>query len=216
MPESLSTTLTSTAGETFIWNTGATTKSITVNRPGKYYVKAFDFCGVVSTDTFRVELGPPVILPALKTTDTLICHNDSLLLSLPAGFSYKWQDGSTANTFTVSSAGTCNVSVTDPRCGNSLNSSTRVRTVVCNKEKVFIPNFISPNNDGLNDYFTPFGLPGHFWTLTIYNRWGQQVYQNLDYKNQWIGEGLSSGTYYYFFQSPHSLKTYKGWVEVVR
>ena len=215
-PDNFKTVLTATTGDYFTWNTGETTKSITVTKPGKYYVKVLDICTSVSTDTFRVVAGQPIILPKLKTTDTLICQNEPLLLSLPEGFSYSWQDGSTANTFTVTSGGTYSVTVTDPRCGNSSSSAINVKTVACNEEKVFIPNLITPNNDGLNDYFTAVGLTGRLWSLRIYNRWGQQVYQSLDYQNNWKAEGLNAGTYYYFFQSPYSVKTYKGWIEVVR
>jgi gliding motility-associated-like protein len=77
-------------------------------------------------------------------------------------------------------------------------------------ETVFIPEGFSPNNDGINDRFIIQRLPtGITVRLDIFNRWGQLVYQNNDYKNDWDGtanqgvkvadarQGLPDGTYYY-------------------
>ncbi len=64
---------------------------------------------------------------------------------------------------------------------------------------VFIPNVFSPNNDGINDSFRVFGLADNQITLlnmSIYNRWGQRVFQigNLTISNpraSW--DGLTNG-----------------------
>ena len=215
-PENQPTTLTASKGYFFLWNTGERTKSIKVASAGKYWVKIKDYCTDLGSDTFRVEIAPPVKLPVLKTSDTILCQNDFLKLSLPKGYLYKWSDGSAADTLLVTAAGTYAVTVTDPRCGNSESSSVKVKTVACNPEKVFIPNLITPNNDGQNDYFATVGLPSGQYGLTIYNRWGKQVYQTTSYKNEWNAEGLGAGIYYYLFQSARSAKSYKGYVEVVR
>ncbi len=60
----------------------------------------------------------------------------------------------------------------------------------------------SPNSDGNNDFFTIQGIenyPGN--TLRIYNRWGQIVYEEFEYQNDWNGtwleENLPDGTYFY-------------------
>lgn len=210
-PENFLTTLTAPEGRFFLWNTGATTKSIQVSQPGKYWVSLADYCSEFGSDTFRVVINPPLKLPTLKTTDTLICEKEPLRIILPAGFTYLWSNGSTADTFSIKTAGTYRLTTTDPRCGNSVISSIRVRTVNC----VFIPNIITVNKDGRNDNFKIMGLPPGQWQLTIYSRWGRQVYQNLNYKNNWQAENLTTGVYYYLLQSPGTDQTYKGYVEIV-
>ncbi len=52
----------------------------------------------------------------------------------------------------------------------------------------------------------------------VYNRWGNLVYQSKDYQNQWDGNGLSEGTYYYILQlkTPQGIREYKGWIELLR
>jgi gliding motility-associated-like protein len=69
------------------------------------------------------------------------------------------------------------------------------------------PNVITPGTkDDHNDFFTiqygsaegktpkDFGLKV---SILIYNRWGKLVYQSDDYNNDWNGEGLASGVYFY-------------------
>ena len=66
------------------------------------------------------------------------------------------------------------------------------------------PNLITPNSDGLNDSFIVpcTGLyPGS--ELIVFNRWGQEVYRNQDYRNDWYGtykeRPLPVGTYFYSY-----------------
>src|SRR5207249_2403487 len=37
-----------------------------------------------------------------------------------------------------------------------------------------IPNVISPNNDGINDFFIIKGMGSEAWKLIIYSRWGEK------------------------------------------
>ncbi len=73
---------------------------------------------------------------------------------------------------------------------------------------VFIPQGFSPNGDGINDLFVIRGTNGLTVDLEVYNRWGNLVYKNADYKNDWDGrsntnlnigtsQGLPEGTYFY-------------------
>ena len=77
---------------------------------------------------------------------------------------------------------------------------------------IFIPNSFTPNNDGKNDFFIPINLDQYpNPSIMIYNRWGQLVYENENYQNNWdgshylSGEQLNEGLYYYFI-NPESEK----------
>lgn len=64
-----------------------------------------------------------------------------------------------------------------------------------------IPNVITPNGDKVNDAFVIRGLEVYDRVhLTIMNRWGNEVYKNNAYNNEWIGAGLSEGTYFYVLE----------------
>jgi gliding motility-associated-like protein len=71
--------------------------------------------------------------------------------------------------------------------------------------RIFVPDGFSPNEDGVNDNFVIRSEVPLDIELKVYNRWGNLVYENKHYKNDWngnanrgvvIGEGLPDGTYY--------------------
>jgi gliding motility-associated-like protein len=85
--------------------------------------------------------------------------------------------------------------------------------------EVEIPNVITPNGDGLNDKFVIENAeyyPGI--RLFIYNRWGQELYSSMDYQNDWGGEGLSTGNYYYhiFVFDQANVTEYKGTLKIIK
>lgn len=75
---------------------------------------------------------------------------------------------------------------------------------------VEIPNVFSPNGDNKNDFFEiKFLTDQPTKELTVYNRWGVKVFENLNYDNKWDGNAengqpLSEGTYFYLFNATGS------------
>jgi len=80
----------------------------------------------------------------------------------------------------------------------------------CNTRPIFIPEGFSPNGDGSYDVFAILNLNGLNANVQIYNRWGNLVYSNENYQNDWTGianqglvlygEELPAGTYFYIIQ----------------
>ncbi|MEO6882454.1 MAG: gliding motility-associated C-terminal domain-containing protein [Bacteroidia bacterium] len=85
---------------------------------------------------------------------------------------------------------------------------------VTTSDTIQIPNVITPNNDGKNDYFYIENLPQNA-ELTIYNRWGNNVYQSLNYQNNWKADEVNAGTYYYLLTLPNK-EVKKGFLEVIK
>jgi hypothetical protein len=87
---------------------------------------------------------------------------------------------------------------------------------------LFVPNVITPDaSPGENDEFK-IKYGGQFISdtdftvaLIVYNRWGGKVYENQAYKNNWTGEGLASGVYYYDIQISGETVC-KNWVQIIR
>jgi gliding motility-associated-like protein/uncharacterized repeat protein (TIGR01451 family) len=84
----------------------------------------------------------------------------------------------------------------------------------------FIPNVITPNNDGDNDAFEIKGL-GKFVSnkITIFNRYGDHVLEQKAYKNDWNAPGQVAGTYFYILTTVDSsgkAHTFKGWIQVIK
>ena len=83
-----------------------------------------------------------------------------------------------------------------------------------------ISNILTPNDDGQNDTWKvsdPTKIEG--CDVTIYNRWGEIVYQSNDYNNQWAGtrnnEQLPDGVYFYSIKCSDS-EEYTGEINLLR
>ncbi|NEM99674.1 ice-binding family protein [Pontibacter burrus] len=60
------------------------------------------------------------------------------------------------------------------------------------------PKAFSPNGDGKNDTWHIGQLEQYTSNeVTIFNRWGTEVYRKKNYQNDWTGNGLEQGTYFY-------------------
>ncbi|MEJ6695683.1 MAG: gliding motility-associated C-terminal domain-containing protein [Chitinophagales bacterium] len=72
---------------------------------------------------------------------------------------------------------------------------------VCVKPKTLViaPTAFSPNNDGINDVFFLRSIGANAAKLSIFNRWGEMVFQSSDLEQAWDGSFLGSiqevGTY---------------------
>jgi gliding motility-associated-like protein len=61
---------------------------------------------------------------------------------------------------------------------------------------VFIPNSFTPDNDDLNDVFLPvFSTEPQLYSLKIFNRWGDLIFETTDWKQPWLGD-VNAGDYY--------------------
>lgn len=83
-----------------------------------------------------------------------------------------------------------------------------------------VPNVFTPNGDSLNDTFIIPGLSTYTENeMTIINRWGGTLYQKKNYNNEWTGEGLLDGTYFYVLKAKNQTgewETYKGYITLLR
>lgn len=81
-----------------------------------------------------------------------------------------------------------------------------VRVTVIPGSDLWFFNTFSPNGDGANDYFYIGNIekyPNN--VLEIYNRYGQKIFSETPYKNDWDGKyqtsELPAGTYYYLLDT---------------
>ena len=80
----------------------------------------------------------------------------------------------------------------------------------------------TPNNDGFNDYFEVKGIqdfPDN--ELTVFNRWGLEVYYMEHYMNNWDGRDnngnmISDGTYFAVLKLRSINKYYKTYIDLRR
>jgi hypothetical protein len=123
-----------------------------------------------------------------------------------------WTD--TAVTYTKKGKYTVTLTGVDSITGCS--GSAQVVVDVVDEAQAQLPNVFTPNGDGNNDLFRPnLGIPcpdeeksgKTCWNGiaefqgTIFNRWGNKVYQWDNWNDAWDGKNASEGTYYYVIQA---------------
>ena len=99
-------------------------------------------------------------------------------------------------------------------------------SALCGGSDIFIPEGFSPDQDGSNDRFVIYNLNGKRVSIEVYNRWGNLVYENDNYLNDWdgtanrgvilSGENLPESTYYYLIQIEGESETRKGYLTLWR
>ena len=82
-----------------------------------------------------------------------------------------------------------------------------------------IPNFFTPNGDTENQQFVIEDLDRYISNeLKVFNRYGKKVFSQTDYQNNWDGDKLREGVYFYVLTAEgyFGTETYKGAVTILR
>ncbi|MFZ4927694.1 choice-of-anchor L domain-containing protein [Chryseobacterium sp. Mn2064] len=198
---------------TYLWNTGATTQSITTNVPGTYSVTISN--GVCSK-TFSAQ----IINPDLPQFTNIVYDNHVLTTtaSNPTGgiLEYSidggltWQASNIFYGILNNTMYSLMVRVKGAKCGSSLDYFTFV-----------ISNAITPNMDGVNDTIDFTGISGYKdFAASIFDRYGAEVFKagkgDVIWRGSLKGINLPTGTYWYRVQweNPASKKMEQrsGWI----
>lgn len=135
------------ANETYLWNTGATTRSIYMSMQGYYWVD-ISYFDCVYRDSFEV-VKPSNANPL--GNDTTLCfsqHNYVLDAATNGATAYTWQNNSTADTFLVTGPGTYHVAVNFGNCsirdtinifGYPAPLLSQTDTTICHGETLLLP-----------------------------------------------------------------------------
>ncbi|MFZ1688563.1 MAG: choice-of-anchor L domain-containing protein [Flavobacteriales bacterium] len=174
-------------------------------------------CGDTSISTASVPIVEYV--PMILTAEDLIleCEDDSVLITaqLSGGFGNLnpvWDNGVTGLIRWVHGLedGNYTITVTD-ECAHSVSAVVDVESGC----EIVIPNVFSPNHDGENDRFIIDGILGTTNTVKIFNRWGQIVFEASQYRNQWDGDDVTDGTYFYEVVVQGEPKPYTGHLTIL-
>ncbi|MGV3637277.1 MAG: PKD domain-containing protein [Flavobacteriales bacterium] len=168
----------------FLWSTGDTTPVVAVEEVGSYWVTVTLAGGCSGTDTVEV-LPPNVRELAISST---VCPGEETELTIPLGdaLSYDWGElGATRTIRVPGEAMSYGFTVIDAD-GCFYADSAKV-TLYDSEVQLFAPNAFSPNDDGFNDTFQLFGYGERAVDLSIYDRWGEQVYWTDRSLRPWDG-----------------------------
>lgn len=80
---------------------------------------------------------------------------------------------------------------------NGLTARAKVLVKIVPRN-LYIPNVFTPNGDGKNDNFVISGIEAYDQVeLIVVDRFGKELFRSERYQNEWMGEGLKEGTYFY-------------------
>lgn len=110
-------------------------------------------------------------------------------------------------------------------CSDGCDCSTgRVVFIIGENAPCQIPTIITPNNDGINDYFVipclsdPANYPEN--EVSIFNQWGDEVFRAKPYLNNWqgtySGENLPDGTYFFIVRFAEGIPVENGFLIIHR
>jgi len=172
------------------------------NQEDIYYVVQNSSCADTAIISISIQNVPVII----ASEDTTIFINESVTLLATGGETYSWSPSSGLSctdcadpVFTAGDSTTFVVTGFD-EFGCEDTDSVTVTVIL----KPFdIPNAFTPNGDGSNDVFNAVFFEGVFvsYHLSIYNRWGELVFESMDSNQGWNGdfqnEKAASDTYIY-------------------
>ncbi len=216
-----------TAPFNVVWQHGADTEDITNLSAGIYTALITDASGCTLDTQIEVLESDGIVL---TTTLSLFTHghnishfggsDGSIAVDVNGGtppYQFTWSTGQDQPALDGLPAGTYTLEVTD-----ALGCNASLIMDLTEPMELEMPTGYSPNGDGANDVFFIRGLdafPAN--TFTVFNRWGNVVYDRLNYRNDWAGEAangepLPDGTYFVILTVEQGSRTLQGYVDMRR
>ncbi len=186
--------LTASGGTTYLWNTGATSQSISVSAAGTYWVIVS--VGGCNSDTASVTVVVNPLPVANAGADVTIDYGSGTQLSGTGGTAYSWTPasglGCTLCPNPIASPGSTTDYIVFVADANGCTDTDTVNVFVDEEcGTPYLPNAFSPNGDGENDslriYINNMNCITDF-RIMIFNRWGEKVFQSADKYFRWDGD----------------------------
>jgi len=237
-PLTLSLSATASA---YLWSNGETSQEISVTEGGSYYADLVNDEGCTYRTKTVVVVRIPAVLAAPTLDPTLAVGATSVkgtAVYIPGypvrvlvyvndkvvGTTTVQPNGSWSMTLPAPLGGGDKVYVkarTDSNCDGVVNDADALspasNLVTIGGEEP--TTGFSPNGDNKNDVWVIIpGLPQRFPNaqLTVYNRWGNEVFNQEGYDNAWDGDDLPDGTYYFVLDLKDGSKKKSGYVTILR
>jgi gliding motility-associated-like protein len=212
---------------TFAWTGQSQTEDLTDLMAGAYQVTVTDVNGCTWSGIHVIDEPE-----ALAAQGTVSDHGDDhevsaigatdgqIALQVTGGtppYAYAWSNGATTDVVTGLAAGTMAVTITDAN-----GCSIELQFELSGPTAIEMPTGFTPNGDGQNEAFVVRGIDGLTDVrLIVFNRWGNVVFDRLNYRNDWRGENmegeaLPNGTYFVILRPGSNAENLQGYVDLRR
>ncbi len=185
------------------------------NSNGWYYLELWDTIGCIYFDSTFITLNNIPQIGLIE--DTMLCLSDWLAFNnFEDTITYTWEGIGVSDSLPVIGYAWYIVTATSQYGCSSIDS---VYIIAINCEDA-LPNVITANGDGINDFFiideAPIFQNNH---LKILNRWGNVMFEMDGYDNSFNGADCVDGVYFYYFtydtRAPESI-TKQGFIHIIK
>lgn len=182
-------------------------------------------CGSSDTSSITIHAAPQ--LNIFAKGESCNGKNDGMAWITVYGgsppYSILWENGTVNDTAINLAPDNWTVSVTDlNNCSRDSNVTVVASDSLCYKPHIWAPNIFSPNGDGNNDIFLVRGDGVTEFSLIIYDRWGEKVFESssldIGWDGTYKGKMLNTGVFVYYLHakfSDNTEKNIKGNVTIV-
>jgi gliding motility-associated-like protein len=213
----------------YLWSTTETSASILVSKLGLYRLDYEDNTGCKGRDSAFVSLRAQT---TIQMVDTISNYKGEVLnlspMVLPTATGrYRWSPSA------IFSCDTCRTVRLSPNSSLTIKLEyTDIQGCKVSKDVVIniyeswavgFPTAFSPNNDSVNDTYFPNTANIFSAQYSIYNRWGEKVFESKNMTDKWDGiykgKPLPNGIYSYYAEIEllnRAKRTYTGELQIVR
>lgn len=191
----------------YLWSTGETSRQIQALDSGLYWVESISPCDTLR-DSIYISYHPTSTIDWF-ISDSLLDYAQKIEVKLisPTSSKTQWNFGdgnilfgdSLSYSYKNSGKYKLSLQVLDS------NQCPAFREIIIEvlRGKITAPNVFSPNGDFINDTFGPIGKDFKSYSLSIFDRWGKEVFYSIN--QAWEGrnkdqEKLERGVYYYIME----------------
>ncbi|MFD2286622.1 T9SS type B sorting domain-containing protein [Pedobacter petrophilus] len=183
------------------------------------------FATQTQTGNATITVNPLPVITISSNKGLSVSKGETIILTATGGSQYSWtgadiNSGQTTSNATIrpKQSGNYKVIVTN---ANGCTSEQTVSITVADDYNLEASTVVTPNGDGYNDKFIVKNIdyyPNN--TLRIFDKAGRILYTKQAYTNDWDGtvngSPLAEGTYYYIIDLGTGIKTFKGYINIIR
>ena len=178
----------------------------TTNTAGSYeIIQADDLNNCIASNSgVATVIVNPLPVAVITPSEVTVYENETVELTAGTYTYYEWytvNDSLVSNEeiLTVSDSGSFYIWVQDENGCEDLSEIVIVNVVPITQ--LFIPNSFTPNNDEHNELFVIKGMNVVTFSIKIFDRWGEQLFESDSIDKYWDGKfntkKVQQGAYYY-------------------
>jgi gliding motility-associated-like protein len=207
---------------TFTWDHGPVTRELTGLAAGFYTVTIRDSLGCEVQEMTEVREPEPLVIQIEAQTQVLPAPLTGKVQGGIPPYQTGWNTGDSSLNLTATVPGLYVLTVTDAAGCTASGQYHLMGTRDPGDCRIIYTGF-TPNGDGVNEVWVlPCAASFPENEVTVFNRWGQEVFSVVNYDNTWDGTvggyALPDGTYYYMIRltANDDKRQFEGTVSILR